>query len=228
MARNHVLSDYMAGVMAVAVYDKLEDSTYAGKIPSCPGVVAFAATLRECEDELRATLEDWILVGLCMRRPLPVIAGIDLNREPARDVGAADSGPTRRQLEILGWYRYILSAPPGLKTKRVREYAKEIGKTQKTIWTHLKKIAGGETTDEGLPLMRRSGVPLGRRSSLDPWMQQLIKDASRSPSVTAAQCFHLIRESMLSHGSEQPLPSRDAVRHFLLRVVRRATTTRRA
>jgi len=48
----------------------------------CKGVVAFGATLRECEDELRSTLEDWILVGLKLGHPLPVIDDIDLNKEP--------------------------------------------------------------------------------------------------------------------------------------------------
>ena len=50
----------------------------------CKGVMALGATLRECEDELRSTLEDWILVGLKLGHRLPVIGGIDLNREPVR------------------------------------------------------------------------------------------------------------------------------------------------
>jgi predicted RNase H-like HicB family nuclease len=69
--------------MAQAVYDKLEDGTFAGKIPSCPGVVAFAETLRDCEAELHSVLEDWLLVGLKLKHVLPVIDGIDLNQEPA-------------------------------------------------------------------------------------------------------------------------------------------------
>ncbi len=75
---------YVEKVMAQAVYDKLEDGTFAGKIPPCKGVVVFGRTLRECEDELHSTLEDWILVGLKLGHPLPVIEGINLNREPAR------------------------------------------------------------------------------------------------------------------------------------------------
>jgi predicted RNase H-like HicB family nuclease len=68
--------------MAQAEYDKLEDSSFAGRIASCPGVLAFGATLKECEDELRSTLEDWILVGLKLGHALPVVGGIDLNKEP--------------------------------------------------------------------------------------------------------------------------------------------------
>ena len=83
-AIRYILSEYVEKVMAQAVYDKLEDGTFAGKIPPCKGVIAFGRTLRECEDELHSTLEDWILVGLKLGHPLPVIEGIDLNREPAR------------------------------------------------------------------------------------------------------------------------------------------------
>jgi len=69
--------------MAQATHDKLEDGTFSGRIPLCKGVVAFGATLRECEDGLRSTLEDWMLVGLKLGRPLPVIASIDLNKVPS-------------------------------------------------------------------------------------------------------------------------------------------------
>ncbi len=69
-----VLTDYVNLLMTHAVYDKLEDGTYAGRIPTCTGVIAFGPTLRDCEDELRSTLEDWILVGLKLGHPLPVIA----------------------------------------------------------------------------------------------------------------------------------------------------------
>ena len=85
MATRYVLTDYVGQAMSEAVYDKLEDGTYTGRIPSCQGVVAFGASLRECEEELRSVLEDWILLGLRLAHPLPVIAGIDLNREPASE-----------------------------------------------------------------------------------------------------------------------------------------------
>lgn len=80
-----ILSEYMDQAMAEAVYDKLEDGSFAGRIPSCKGVVAFCQTLRECQDELRSTLEDWILVGLKLGHRLPVIADIDLNKAPVRE-----------------------------------------------------------------------------------------------------------------------------------------------
>ncbi len=36
----------------------------------------------ECEEGSRPTPEDWILVGLKLGYPLPVIDDIDLNKEP--------------------------------------------------------------------------------------------------------------------------------------------------
>ena len=63
------LSDYVEEALALAVYDQLEDNTFGGKIPPLKGVVAFGSTLRECENELRSTLEDWLLVGLKKGQP---------------------------------------------------------------------------------------------------------------------------------------------------------------
>jgi len=85
MAVRFILTEYVNLAMAEAVYDKLEDGTFAGRVPACKGVIAFGATLRECEDELRSTLEDWIVVGLKLGHHLPLIAGIDLNKEPSYD-----------------------------------------------------------------------------------------------------------------------------------------------
>jgi predicted RNase H-like HicB family nuclease len=85
MEARFILSDYLSQAMAQATYDKLEDGSFAGRIPRCTGVLALGATLRECEEELRSTLEDWILLGLKMGHPLPVLDGIDLNRQPQHE-----------------------------------------------------------------------------------------------------------------------------------------------
>ena len=71
--------------MAHAVYDKLEDGTYAGRIPPCPGVTALASTLRECEEQLQAVLEEWILLGLRLQHPLPVLGDLNLNAVSTRE-----------------------------------------------------------------------------------------------------------------------------------------------
>lgn len=74
------LTAYIEAALELANYDKLEDGTFAGEIRKLPGVAAFGKTLRECEQELRSVLEDWILVGLRLGHKLPKLAGIDLNQ----------------------------------------------------------------------------------------------------------------------------------------------------
>ncbi len=85
MGKRYVLSEYVELAMGQAVYDKLEDGTFSGRIPQCQGVIAFGAALAECQEELRSTLEDWILLGLKLRQRLPIMGNIDLNKEPARE-----------------------------------------------------------------------------------------------------------------------------------------------
>jgi predicted RNase H-like HicB family nuclease len=85
MPTKYILTEYVDQAIAQAEYDKLEDGTFSGRIRACQGVVAFGATLRQCQDELRSTLEDWMFVGLKLGHSLPVIAGIDLNKEPTRE-----------------------------------------------------------------------------------------------------------------------------------------------
>ncbi len=85
MTPQYVLTEYVERALTEAVYDKLEDGTFAGRIPCCTGVVAFGGTLRACEEQLRSTFEEWLLLGLKLGHPLPVIGGIDLNQEPTRE-----------------------------------------------------------------------------------------------------------------------------------------------
>ena len=84
-----VLTGYIEEALSQAEYEKLEDGSYSGRIPGCKGVIAFGGTLRECENELRSTLEDWLLLGLKLGHPHPVIEAYDLNRETANEQLAA-------------------------------------------------------------------------------------------------------------------------------------------
>jgi predicted RNase H-like HicB family nuclease len=71
---------YIDRAMSKAVYDKLDDGSFAGKIPQCPGVIAFGETLYQCEQELKASLEGWLIVKLRHGDKLPVISNISLNK----------------------------------------------------------------------------------------------------------------------------------------------------
>lgn len=68
------LIEYIDKAMSKAVYKKLEDGTYSGVIPECPGTVAFAKTRFECEKELQSVLEGWIIVKSRYGDKLPLIS----------------------------------------------------------------------------------------------------------------------------------------------------------
>ncbi len=76
-----MLIEYIDKTMRKAVYEKLEDDTYSGKIPQCPGVIAFGETLYQCQEELRSALEGWLLIKIRHGDKLPVMGGINLNNK---------------------------------------------------------------------------------------------------------------------------------------------------
>ncbi|MGI8556459.1 MAG: type II toxin-antitoxin system HicB family antitoxin [Pyrinomonadaceae bacterium] len=82
MKSRFILSEYLEKSLAQAEYDKLEGGSFSGRIPNFKGVIAFGETLRNCENNLRSTLEDWLFVGLKLGHQLPVVGKIDLNEKP--------------------------------------------------------------------------------------------------------------------------------------------------
>lgn len=74
-----MLTKYIETAMERAHYKILEDGSYFGEIPELKGVWANEETLEACRNELQEVLEDWVLLGLHLRHPIPVLDGIDLN-----------------------------------------------------------------------------------------------------------------------------------------------------
>jgi predicted RNase H-like HicB family nuclease len=74
-----MLLDYINKALSKAEYDKLEDGSFSGTIPQCPGVLAFGKTLFECQKELESVLEGWLIVKIRHGDTLPVIDHLDIN-----------------------------------------------------------------------------------------------------------------------------------------------------
>ena len=87
-----MLLEYINEAMAKAIYDKLEDGSFSGKIPQCPGVLAFAETLYKCEQTLRLALEGWLIVKIRHGDTLPIIRKINLNVKVSEQKSAAVHG----------------------------------------------------------------------------------------------------------------------------------------
>ena len=72
-----MIRQYMDTAMASARYEFLDDDgTFYGEIPVCPGVYANAETLEKCRKNLEEILEEWILVRIFKRLPIPEVDGI--------------------------------------------------------------------------------------------------------------------------------------------------------
>ncbi len=74
-----MLTRYITAAMHRATYELLEDGTFYGSIPGCPGVLSNAESLEDCRDELQEALEGWIILGLKLGHTLPIIDEIDIN-----------------------------------------------------------------------------------------------------------------------------------------------------
>ena len=64
MGGQSALTDYVESAIARSNFTKLRDGTYACTIPECPGVVSFGTDLITCRDELRSTIEYWVMISL--------------------------------------------------------------------------------------------------------------------------------------------------------------------
>lgn len=78
-----MILQYIAAATKDATFELMENGRYFATIPACKGVWIDGATIEECRAELPDVLESWILVRLQHRLEIPVIAGFDLNPQPA-------------------------------------------------------------------------------------------------------------------------------------------------
>ena len=70
--------------MKLAEYKRIEDGTFWGEIPGFQGLWGNAATLDECEVELKEPLESWLSHSLWLNDDgLPVLEEISLVPRPA-------------------------------------------------------------------------------------------------------------------------------------------------
>ena len=76
-----MLTEFIAKRLNEARYKLLKDGTYFGEIPGLEGVWASKKTLENCREELRSTLEDWMLFKLKDGDTIPGLRiGVDKRR----------------------------------------------------------------------------------------------------------------------------------------------------
>lgn len=75
-----MITEYIQAALDRAKYKIIDnEEPYYGEIPELEGVWATGKTLEECREELRATVEDWLLLGLKLGHRIPPLGEIDLN-----------------------------------------------------------------------------------------------------------------------------------------------------
>ena len=80
-----MVSEYIKAAMGRAHYRLIEDSDpFYGEIAECRGVWAVGKSLEQCREELRETLEGWLILRLQKGLEIPELDGIRLtSEEPA-------------------------------------------------------------------------------------------------------------------------------------------------
>jgi predicted RNase H-like HicB family nuclease len=73
-----MLFEYLQKALEKTKYKKLEDGTWFAEIPGFEGVWANAKSVEECRRELLEVLDEWLILKLRDRDPIPEVEGIDL------------------------------------------------------------------------------------------------------------------------------------------------------
>jgi len=84
--RTPMLTEYIQKALEKARYKVLEDGTWFAEIPGFQGVWANAASVEECRRELTEVLEEWLVLKIRDRNPIPEIEGVAIE---IKEVAAA-------------------------------------------------------------------------------------------------------------------------------------------
>ncbi len=74
-----MLVEYIQAAMENADYKKLEDESWFAEIPGFEGVWANGKSVERCRRELVEVLEEWLILKIKDKDPIPVVKDIDIN-----------------------------------------------------------------------------------------------------------------------------------------------------
>jgi len=74
-----MLMNYIEAAIERAEYKRIEDGSWFAEIPGFPGVWANGKNVEACRRELIEVLEEWLVLKIRDREPVPVIKGFDVN-----------------------------------------------------------------------------------------------------------------------------------------------------
>jgi predicted RNase H-like HicB family nuclease len=74
-----MLTEYIKASLKRADYKKLEDGSWYAEIPGFTGVWANGESVEECRNELQEVLEEWLILKIRDKDPIPTVDGLDIN-----------------------------------------------------------------------------------------------------------------------------------------------------
>ena len=80
VAEENVIIEYIDEALKGAKYEIIDDEEpFYGEIPGIQGVWSTGKTLYECRENLKETLDEWLILSFKRSLPIPEINGINLN-----------------------------------------------------------------------------------------------------------------------------------------------------
>lgn len=79
-----MIFEYVQKAVGKARYKQLEDGSWFVEIPGFRGVWANERTVEACRSELCSVLEEWIILKLRDREPLPKVGGVTIKIREAK------------------------------------------------------------------------------------------------------------------------------------------------
>lgn len=73
-----MISRYVAEALSRARYERLEDRSWCAVVPRLRGVIAVGPTRAACKAELAEVVEEWILVRVARKLPIPKLGGVSI------------------------------------------------------------------------------------------------------------------------------------------------------
>ncbi|MBU4320093.1 MAG: type II toxin-antitoxin system HicB family antitoxin [Nitrospinae bacterium] len=74
-----MLIEYIQTAIEKAEYKRLDDGTWFAEIPGFEGVWVNGNSVEGCRKELMEVLEEWLILKIQDKDPIPIIKGIDIN-----------------------------------------------------------------------------------------------------------------------------------------------------
>lgn len=73
-----MLIEYIQKALEKAQYKKLDNGTWFAEIPGFEGVWANADNVEKCRHELKEVLEEWLVLKIRDKDPIPKIEGAEI------------------------------------------------------------------------------------------------------------------------------------------------------